>query len=140
MRVSKELDYDTIYNGTSEEIKSLIISYFGNNINILSKKEVLPDRPDRDNVVGVIYEFVLNKDYVITCGINMGVSFMIESISGQSVYITEAKYMTWAKKKELAFKHDEVTVKEKLALLENVIRMIENGEEIVKADIENSSR
>lgn len=136
MLTNKELDYNTIYNGKGEEIAKMIVLHFGKEIKFLSKEEVLPDRPDRDNVVGVKYKFVLNNNYVITCGINMGVSFMIESISGEPAYITEAKYMTWAKKKELAFKHDEVIVREKLCILENVIQMIENGEELRKVDVE----
>lgn len=135
MLANKELDYNTIYNGKGEEVAKMIIFYFGNDIKFLSKEELLPDRPDRDNIVGAKYKFIFNNNYIITCGINMGVSFMVESISGKPAYITEAKYMTWAKKKELAFKHDEQTVKEKLNILENVIKMIENGEEIVKVDI-----
>lgn len=136
MQVNRELDYNTVYNGRAEEVAKMIISHFDKNVKFLSKEEVLPDRSDRDNVVGAKYKFVLFNDYVIVCGINIGVSFMIESISGNKTYITEAKYMTWVKKKELAFKHDEETVKEKIEILEKVIQMTEKGEEIVKVDIE----
>ncbi len=137
MQKNEELDYDTLYNGRGEEILGMVLLYFGNDIKLLSKEEILPDRPERDNVVGVKYKFELHNDYIVRCTVNLGVSFMVETILGEKVYITEVKYMTWDMKKKLGFKTNNKIVEEKLDIFNNVIQALRNGKEIVKVDVEN---
>ncbi len=48
MQKNKKLDYDPICNGRAVEISKMIMSYYGEDIKIVSKKEVIPDRPERD--------------------------------------------------------------------------------------------
>ncbi len=133
MQKNKKLDYDTIYNGRAVEISKMIMSYYGEDIKLVSKKEVIPDRPERDNVVGVVYTYQLYKDYTIACGIQSGVRFTI--ILGENNYITEAKYMTWNKIKSLSYKNGDEIVKEKLEIFNNVIQALRNGKEIEKVDV-----
>ncbi len=137
MQKNKELDYDTLYNGRGEEILKMVLQYFGNDIILLKKEAIIPDRPKRRNIVGVIFTLELYKDYIIICSVNRGISFMIKIISGETVNIDEIDYMTWGKAKELGFKVSNEIVNEKLDIFNNVIQALRNGKKIVKVDVEN---
>ncbi len=137
MQKSEILDYDTVYNGRGVEIAEKIMKYFENNIKKLEKEAIIPDRPERDNIVGVMYRFELYNSYIITCGIQNGTDLMVESILDEKVYISEARYMTWEKIKELGFSTNDEIVNEKLDIFNNVIQALRNGKEIVKVDVEN---
>lgn len=134
MQANKELDYDTIYNEKAEEVVKMIVLHFGKDIKFLSKKEVLPDRPERDNIVGVILKFELYENVTLNCGISTGNNITFEK---DGVIYSEVKYMTWNKAKSLGFKNDDDTILEKIAIVDKAIQMKKNGEEIVKVDIED---
>lgn len=136
MQQNKDLDYETLYYGKGEQILDLIKQHYGDNYQLLSKSEIAPDRPERDNKVGVKYKILIHNKYLIMCSVNLGVALMIESIEKQKVYISEVKYMTWDKLEKMSFKYDDEIVLEKLEILDNVIESLEKGEEIKRVDIE----
>ncbi|MGL4383209.1 MAG: hypothetical protein ACRCTA_05790, partial [Bacilli bacterium] len=67
-KYSYELDYGFYKREAKERIK-WIMDYFNGHAKLLSKKTVIPDRPDRDNVVSALARIEIYSSFIISFGV-----------------------------------------------------------------------
>lgn len=128
MQKQIQLDYQTIYYKQSEVIINKLKERYKEDIQIGKKEAVMPDRPERNNKVGVKITLSLYNKYEVNCGVGMGIGFTIRKIGSYDTIIPEYYYTTSRKNLALDYSIDNMDVlEEKCRLLDEMIQNLENG-------------